>query len=152
MKKFIILIIVIGVILGISFLLKDAKPNGQGGLNIKNNTLDFNELLGDKVKENNVNEEVVNEEIINEEENNIANEVSSETFEEEPKTEQDKAIDIVKTDWTGNGNSQNVKFTSDGMDANGRYIISVRDKDTTEALAFYTVNVSDKTFTKREMN
>lgn len=149
MKKIIILIVIIGVVLGISFLLKDKNPNTQGN-SIKNNignTADFNEILGDKVKENNVNEEVVNEE-----ENNIANEVSSETFEEEPKTEQEKAINIVKTDWTGNGNSQNVKFTSDGMDASGRYIISVRDKDTTEALAFYTVNVSDKTFTKREMN
>lgn len=149
MKKIIILIVIIGVVLGISFLLKDKNPNTQGN-SIKNNignTADFNEILSDKVEENNVNEEVVNEES-----NNIANEVSSETFEEEPKTEQEKAINIVKTDWTGNGNSQNVKFTSDGMDTNGRYIISVRDKDTTEALAFYTVNVSDKTFTKREMN
>ena len=143
MKKIIILIVIIGVVLGISFLLKDKNPNTQGN-SIKNNignTADFNEILSDKVEENNVNEEVVNEES-----NNIANEVSSETFEEEPKTEQEKAINIVKTDWTGNGNSQNVKFTSDGMDTNGR------DKDTTEALAFYTVNVSDKTFTKREMN
>lgn len=146
MKKFIILIIIIGAIVGFVYLLKDANPNTQEISNTKNNTFDFNEILSDK-KENDVNEEVVNEE-----ENTTENEVSSETFEEEPKTEQDKAIDIVKTDWTGNGNSQNVKFTADGMDANGRYIISVRDKDTTEALAFYTVNVSDKTFTKREMN
>lgn len=146
MKKFIILIIIIGAIVGFVYLLKEANPNTQEISNTKNNTFDFNEILSDK-KENDVNEEVVNEE-----EYTTENEVSSETFEEEPKTEQDKAINIVKTDWTGNGNSENVKFTADGMDANGRYIISVRDKDTTEALAFYTVNVSDKTFTKREMN
>lgn len=146
MKKLIVIIIIIGAIVGFVYLLKDTEPNTQVNSNTKDNTLDFNEISSDK-KENDLNEEVVNEE-----ENTTENEVSSETFEEEPKTEQDKAINIVKTDWAGNGNSQNVKFTADGMDANGRYIISVRDKDTTEALAFYTVNVSDKTFTKREMN
>lgn len=74
---------------------------------------------------------------------------SSETFEETPKTEEEKAIAIVKQDY---GENQNVKFTLEGMDANSRYIIAVRNKNTTEALAFYTVNVSDNTFTKREMN
>ncbi len=74
---------------------------------------------------------------------------SSEIFEETPKTEEEKAIAIVKKDY---GEKQNVKFTIEGMDANSRYIVAVRNTSTTEALAFYTVNVSDSTFTKREMN
>lgn len=148
MKKMgvIIFVIIAVIILGIAIGVMDTKET----VNIKNDvegTLKFNEILDNKGNNN------VNEQIVNEVSNTMLNEVtSSETFEEEPKTEADKAIEIAKIDWNGNANSQNVKFTVDGMDQNGRYIISVRDRDTTEALAFYIVNVSDKTFTKREMN
>jgi len=146
MKKFVILmLIVIGVIiLGMAIGIIDSGNNPKNNEDLLNqieNILNFNQILNTETNNNNVNEE-----------NTALNEVSSETFEEEPKTEKEKAIEIVKTDWTGSGNSQNVKFIADGMDSNGRYIIAVRDQNTTEALAFYTVNVNDKTFTKREMN
>ena len=99
-----------------------------------------------------VNEEVINEvinETANEEvSNETENSVSSETFEESPKTSKEKVIDIVKKDW---GNDASVTFVVDGMDENGNYRVSVRNSET-EALAYYTVNVTDGTFTKREMN
>ena len=147
MKKFgiIMLVIIAVIILGIAIGIMDTKET----INMKNDvdgTSNLNEILDNKENTQK------NEQMDNEVSNTMSNEVTSETFEEEPKTEAEKAIDIAKTDWNGNANSQNVKFTADGMDQNGRYIISVRDRDTTEALAFYIVNVSDKTFTKREMN
>ena len=83
-------------------------------------------------------------------ENTIENTTTStETFEETPKTAEEKAISIVKKDW---GEDKNVDIAIDGMDSNGNYIVAVRDSSTTEAKAFYTVNTSSGTFTKREMN
>ena len=69
----------------------------------------------------------------------------SETFEESPESAREKAIKIVKENWNG---KSNVEFTIEGMDETGRYRVGVRDADTTAALAFYTVNISDGTFTK----
>lgn len=152
MKKggIIILIIIAVIVLGVAIGIISEGLESKETINLKNNvdnTSKFNEIV------NGEETEFANEQIVNGESNVIANEVSSsETFEEEPKTEQEKAINIAKADWNGNANSQNVKFTVDGMDQSGKYIVSVRDRDTTEALAFYTVNVNDKTFTKREMN
>ena len=60
-----------------------------------------------------------------------------------------KAINIVKKDW---GEDSNVKIAIDGINDNGSYIVTVRNVNTTEALAFYTVDVSNQTFNKREMN
>ena len=60
----------------------------------------------------------------------------------------EKAIDIVKKDW---GKDSSVNFSVQGMDGNGNYIVVVSDSNTV-TLAFYSVNVSNETFTKREMN
>ena len=107
--------------------------------------------------------EILNEIVVNEIENTISNEVdnntvkgnnnntssTSETMQEDPKTAEEKAIEIVKEDWKA---EKNVEFSIDGMDGNGNYIVTVRNSSTTEALAFYNVNISTKKFTKREMN
>ena len=89
-------------------------------------------------------------EVINEITNEMLNEEmqSTETFEESPKTAEEKAIDIVQKDW---GKDASVNFSVEGMDGNGNYIVTVRNSDTV-ALAFYSVNVTNKNFTKREMN
>ena len=84
-----------------------------------------------------------------ENESTVENVGPTETFEESPKTAKEKALDIVKKDW---GESNNVEFAVDAIDENGNYIVTVRNSQTTEALAFYTVNTNDETFTKREMN
>ena len=70
----------------------------------------------------------------------------SETFSETPATAEEKAIAIVKENWDG---SQNVEFTIEGIDESGRYMVGVRDTNTTAAIAFYTVNILDGTFTRK---
>lgn len=87
------------------------------------------------------------------------NEVNTETNSEEPKntevieggvkSAEEKSIEIVKKDWNG---KKDVDIGVDGMNADGNMIVTVRDKNTTQALAFYTVNISNGTFTKKEMN
>ena len=67
---------------------------------------------------------------------------------EEPKTEKEKAKEIVKKDW---GNGSNYEISIDGINQNGSYIVTVRNSNTTEALAYYIVNVKDGTFTKKVM-
>ena len=138
----IIVIIVIGIIFGVS-MSKNEKQNIQ----TSNNVIKQNEITNTEVS-NQVNEieENATQNIIDE---NTTNEVNTETFEEEPKTEQEKAISIVKKDY---GTNANVKFNIEGIDEKGRQIVVVRNMQTTEALAFYFVNVSDSTFTKKEMN
>ena len=63
---------------------------------------------------------------------------------EKEKTDLEKAIEIVEEDW---GPDSSVYFAQDGIE-NGKYKICVRDKSSTAALAWYTVNVEDGTFTK----
>lgn len=151
----IISIIIILICIGIIILCITKETNNSietQNEEIKNNI----EYEPNIIEQNEINE--VNEIVENEIENTIVNEtnknelqniVSSEIFEENPKTEKEKAIEIVKKDWK---TTNNAEFVIDGIDENGRYIVSVRDSQTTEALAFYIVNVSNQTFTKREMN
>lgn len=109
----------------------------------------INEQINEQVNEIAENElvnETTSEVITNELENTLS---SSETFEESPKTAEEKAIDIAKKDWK---ESNNAEFLVEGIDENGNYIVAVRNSETTEALAFYTVNITTQTFTKREMN
>ena len=139
----IIVIIVIGIMCGISMSENDKENTQMTNSNVETNK-----------QENEENANMINEIQEDEtqnviDENMIANEVNTETFDEEPKTEQDKAIQIVKKDY---GTSSNIKFSVEGMDSNGRHVVVVRDINTTEALVFYFVNVNDETFTKKEMN
>ena len=140
----ILLVIIIGVAIGINGGSKEEKNTNKIVMIESDVENVFADIYDEKNKEQNVQNTAVVNEVVNNEEI-----LPSETFREEPKTEQEKAIDIVKKDW---GDTENVSITVDGVNNDGRYIISVRDKNTTEALAFYTVNVSDKTFSKREMN
>lgn len=146
----IIIILMIAIICVFAFTGNNKKEN-----NTMNNTM-VNE-------ENNINQneqinEQVNEAITNEIENEISSEIvenkventtSSETFEESPKTAEEKAIDIAKKDF---GTNSNVTFSVEGIDENGNYIVVVRNSKTTEALAFYNINVTSQTFTKKEMD
>ena len=149
MKKSLYIVVIIIIILICIFA---SSSDNTSENNIIKNETKMNEIVKNNNIVNQVNDvvvnevtnEITNETIINETENNV----STEKFEESPKTAEEKAIDIVKKDW---GNSNNVNFSVQGMDGNGNYIISVTDSNTV-ALAFYTVNVSNETFTKREMN
>ena len=116
--------------------------------NVQNvTTQSNNEIANNEVSENAQNEienTVVEEPAQNEVENV---EEQTETFTETPETAEEKAIGIVRNDWKG----ENVFFSATGIDTNGNYIVQVTDKNTV-VLAFYTVNVGDGSFTKREMN
>ena len=103
-----------------------------------------NKLTNNQVKNetnNNTKNEVKNELNNNENTNTTTNEPKEET----PKTDLEKAIDIVKKDW---GADSTVYFAQDGQKESGEYIICVRDTETTSAKAWYTVNVQTGTFVK----
>lgn len=130
---------------------------GKNKENTNNEIINKNELVTN-IEVNKQENEVIENEILNEEENTnlqdekqnvVENTSNTETFEESPATAEEKAINIVKEDWK---QTNNVKVTVEGMNESGKYIVVVRDSNTTEALAFYSVDVSNKTFTKREMN
>ena len=73
------------------------------------------------------------------------NNVAENNTKEEPKTDLDKAMDIVKKDW---GADEKVYFYYDGIASDGRYIIGVKDSASTASLAWYWVDVENGTFTK----
>lgn len=146
-----IILLVIIIVGGLIILLTGQTTPTNANTNDTENIQINNENRQDE------NNNVMNNEIENTESENTQTQNtqqagssnSSETFEQAPKTEEEKVTAIVKKDY---GENKNVKFTVEGMDANGAYIVAVRDISTTEALVFYTVKVSDGTFTKREMN
>lgn len=140
MKKTILITCVILAIFALCFIFAKPKTNETSANNINKNNVNNN------VNENevsNVVNEMTNEVMLNEivEDTNT---VSSETFEESPKTDEEKAIDMVKKDW---GTTNNVNFSMQGMDENGRFIIVVTNSQT-KVLAFYTVNVKNNTLEK----
>lgn len=59
------------------------------------------------------------------------------------ESNEEKAKKIVQNNW---GDDNLVYYSYDGIDANGRYIICVREKSTTKALYWYYVDVETGTF------
>lgn len=158
MKKSTYMIIAIIIILMIAIICVFAFS----GNNKKENNTNANIVIQNKQNENEVVNKQEYEVLANETEkeienaltneinkNTVENTTSSEIFEESPKTAEERAIDIAKKDF---GENSNAEFSVEGIDGNGNYIVTVRNAQTTEALAFYTVNVANQTFTKREMN
>lgn len=150
-KSNIVVILLLIVIIVLSCLVifretenTNANPNNEVQNIIRKDENITNNVIQNLVDENNIND--TNNENVNEK---IENTISSETFKEEPKTQEEKAIEIVKKDY---GESSNIKFSLEGINENGYYIVAVRDVTTTKALAFYTINMSNETYTKREMN
>ena len=56
---------------------------------------------------------------------------------------EEKAISIVKKNW---GSEEGVYFTTMGIDASGRYIVTVNDSSTTAIYASYAVNIETEEF------
>lgn len=147
------LIVVLLIIIGVFAFPKNEteKKNTMKNMTILNETnneqKEERNTEQNEIMENEIDNTIANEEVTN---NTITEPpTSSETLEESPKTAKEKAIAVVKKDWKENSN---VEFSVDGMDENGNYIVAVRNSQTTEALAFYRVNISNETFTKKEMN
>lgn len=146
MKKILSVVIILIVLMLGTYIFKLQNDDIKENNNTNNEIVENNKV--NKTATNEVVNEIINENTNEIVENKIENTISSETLEESPKTAKEKAIDIVKKDW---GNVSNVNFSVQGMDGNGNYIIVVSDTNTV-ALAFYSVNISNETFTKREMN
>ena len=124
---------------------ENQNSNNVADNNVRENVT--NEIENIVEIENTNNEEQIKNEIEKEKvEENIPT-TTTETFTETPHTAEEKAIGIVQDDW----NDSSAAFSVTGMDANGNYIVQVTDSNTA-VLAFYTVNVGDGSFTKREMN
>lgn len=142
MKKILSVVIILIVIMLGSYIFNLQNDNEKDNTNTINNIGENKEIT----QQSNVvyANEITNDIVVNE----IENTTSSETLEESPKTSEQKAIDIAKKDW---GNDSNVNFSVQGMDGNGNYIVVVSDSSTV-SLAFYSVNIKNETFTKREMN
>ncbi len=79
-------------------------------------------------------------------ENNSTNQNENSSKPAEPQTDEEKAIDIVKKDW---GADSSVNFVVDSVNENGEYIVCVRNRETTVAIEWYTVNVENGTFKTR---
>lgn len=148
-NKVIIIILIFALIIISAFLTNELIQyiNDENKKNIKTNT-----NINNTIK----NEENINSSnnYINENENNNNNNNSNNNQIDEEATEQNiiqtnldnqqKAIQIVKENW---GEDSTVYFRYDDITAKGEYIICVRDKETTNALYFYTVNVETGAFT-----
>ena len=155
-KKVIIAIILVIMVILIGVFIfggskKNNKTNETTNANVAKNESSINNVANEVTNEvaNTVVNEIANTENTQSNIQNTGTSSSTETFEEEPKTAEEKAINIVKKDW---GEDKSVDIAVDGMDNNGNYIVAVRNSETTEAKAFYTVNVQKGTFDKREMN
>lgn len=144
----IIVIILMLLVIGVFAFTGNKKNENEQASNgaITNEIQNEQTNQVNEIENNEIENKIENEAVENKA---VENKTSTETFEESPKTAQEKAITIVKKDWKGNNNTE---FSVEGMDANGNYIVTVRNSKTTEALAFYTVNVSNGTFTKEVMN
>lgn len=103
----------------------------------------INELF-DNVITNEQEENVVEYENTQNEENDTNDEEVSTG--ESMTSKQEKAIALVKEEW---GGEDGVYFSNESIDSQGRYIVSVRDKGTTNSLAFFIVDVDRELVTKQ---
>ncbi len=152
-KSTIIFIIVVLMLIAICVFAFMGNKGSKTKESLKKNTNEQAQNNTDEIA-NEMANEIIEETVLNEIDNNeintneIENNEPTETFKEEPKTAEEKAIAIVKADW----NDESAQYSIQGMDNNGNYIVTVTDGNTTESLAFYSVNVNNSTFNKREIN
>lgn len=146
----VIIVIAVIAIFGSNILNKNENVNEtQNSINETNQNMqiEVNETENNVVNatQNNTTEnEVENKQVENNIENNnttTQNVVTNETTEvlqNDGASNEEKAISIVKSDW---GTTENVYFVTMGIDASGKYIVTVNDSSTTATLAWYLVDV-----------
>ena len=148
MEKKVIFIIIGVIIVGAisSYLIYDMiglKTEETGTENILQN-ISENKIENIMENETNISENIV--ENIQNEEPVEERPISSETNVPTESTT-DKAKRIARED---HGTDEGVYYSYDGVDNDGRYIISVRDSNTTKQFAIYNINVETEEFSKRE--
>ncbi len=161
-KKTSYLIIAIVIVLFIILCLAydEMKVEPADANTVNNNLVDENTGLDNIINELfddvTTNEEVEND--VEEENQNKDSNIEKEENKNEVEDEEDisstetvtskeqKAINLVKQAW---GGDDGVYFSNESIDSNGRYIVSVRDKGTTNSLAFFLVDVDKELVTKQ---
>ena len=139
----VLFIVVIAVILGVGYKIINKNENTIEEGNAINETSQNMEI--------NVNTATENKQEVNEVENKVNENTESNTqttdktevMQESGANNEEKAINIVKKDW---GTTDGVYFVTMGIDASGKYIVTVNDSNTTGTLAWYSVDVTTGKF------
>ena len=144
-KKSLIIIAIVIVLFAIIWLVYDMFKKDTVDTSSDTNIVDGNTGL-----DNIINDLFENDMIGNEIENEVTENVTSNSSKEndntknEPDTtekttsKEEKAIELAKKKW---GSTSGVYFSNEGINSDGRYIVSVRDGKSTSSLAFYLVDV-----------
>ncbi len=156
----VLFILVIAVILGVGYKIINKNENTIEEGNAINETSQNMEINVNTATENVVNETennvienstTENKQEVNEVENKVNENTESNTqttdktevMQESGANNEEKAINIVKKDW---GTTVGVYFVTMGIDASGKYIVTVNDSNTTGTLAWYSVDVTTGKF------
>ena len=144
-KKSLIIIAIVIVLFAIIWLVYDMLKKDTVDTSSDTNIVDGNTGL-----DNIINDLFENDMIENEIENEVTENVTSNSSKEndntknEPDTtekttsKEEKAIELAKKKWRS---TSGVYFSNEGINSDGRYIVSVRDGKSTSSLAFYLVDV-----------
>lgn len=156
-KKNIILICIIGVliVLGIIVAIIISKKNHKT-VETFNNNITTNENIENTNVENTNTENALNENKNNIVEKNVTTSNNTKKDEnnseeanideiERQKTNEEKAIEIAKNDW---GEDSSVDFVNENKRNDGKYQVAVRKKDTRNAVGYYYIDVTNKSFEK----
>ena len=138
-KKILYFAIIVALIIAGIFVAKqilekeDTEQTSTNTIENANKTNEENQLEENNLETNNTDENNV-----------VENEVTNNTEPGEiQETPEEQAKQLVKDNW---GEDDAVYFSYDGKDENGRYIICVREKETTKALYWYYVDLETGTF------
>lgn len=153
-KKKLILISGVIVIILIIIALLSIKL-----VSLRKNKTDLETVENIEPEQNIITENVVEIDGNNIEENSVSNEeeeqsaetpqpedteeISKEVIETEESNEE-KAINIAKNDW---GDDNSVYFSLGGKNSEGKYIVEVREEETTYLISTYIIDVNTEKFT-----
>lgn len=145
-KLIIVFIIIIGVIVGMFFLGKkrankvEVEENETNTAEVVSNLVNTTED-GD-TKQENQKDDVKNDDESKQETSTTNTEVITEPVEKQ----EEKAIQIAKKDF---GTESGVYYSNMGIDAQGRYIVTVNVSSTTEVIQWYYIDVTTGKFEKQ---
>ena len=148
-----ILVIILIVLIAFSILSLSSNNQEETSFTASNRIINEANAITETVVNEQEQNTVQNEEVTtNTVQENVVTGGSTETFEENPQTEEQKALDIAKKDWesTSNMEDSTVYFDVDGIEPSGEYRVLVTQD--TKLIAYYMVNVSTGTFTKKVLN
>ena len=136
-----LIIVIASLLTWLSYIIIVDKNIKEANSNIVNNEIATNinetETASSSVRENKI-EKTDEKDEKKIETQEIKNNEEAEKEKVENQTNEEKAINAVKKAW---GSEQGVYFASMGIDANGRYIVSVNDSATSVVYGWYSVDI-----------